>query len=98
MGTSRRAVRVFKVQDGEPMRSSLSLRLQDAIVGLAFAMASVGCATVEQPKAERYVAPPLEEHTGHLGKVSFANSCDAKVQMELQRAFAMLHSFWFSAG
>jgi tetratricopeptide (TPR) repeat protein len=80
------------------MRSSLSLRLQDAIVGLAFAMASVGCATVEQPKAERYVAPPPEEHTGHLGNVSFANSCDAKVQMELQQAFAMLHSFWFSAG
>jgi tetratricopeptide (TPR) repeat protein len=80
------------------MRSSLRLRLQEAIVGLAFVMALVGCATVEQPKAERYVAPPLEEHTGHLGKVSFANSCDAKVQMELQRAFAMLHSFWFSAG
>jgi len=80
------------------MRSSLSLRLQYAIVGLAFAMASVGCGTVEPHKAARDVAPPLEEHTGHLGKVSFANSCDAKVQMELQRAFAMLHSFWFSAG
>jgi len=52
-------VRVFNVQDGGTMKSTLSLRLQDAIVGLAFAIASVGCATVEQPKAERYVAPPL---------------------------------------
>ena len=40
----------------------------------------------------------VEEGTGQLGKVSFANSCDAKVQKELQRAVAMLHSFWFSAG
>ena len=37
-------------------------------------------------------------HDGHLGKVRFANSCDAKVQPELQRAVAMLHSFWYSAG
>ena len=36
--------------------------------------------------------------SGQLGTVSFANSCDAKVQKELQRAVAMLHSFWFSAG
>lgn len=35
---------------------------------------------------------------GQLGKVQFANSCDAKVQPELQRAVAMLHSFWWSAG
>ena len=37
-------------------------------------------------------------HEGHLGKVRFTNSCDAKVQPELQRAVAMLHSFWYSAG
>ena len=37
-----------------------------------------------------------EEH-GQLGKVSFATSCDAKVQPEFQRAVAMLHSFWFTA-
>jgi hypothetical protein len=30
--------------------------------------------------------------------VAFANSCDAKVQGELQRGVAMLHSFWFNAG
>ncbi|HET9977157.1 MAG TPA: hypothetical protein VFQ20_06965 [Burkholderiaceae bacterium] len=39
-----------------------------------------------------------EEGKGQLGKVNFANSCDAKVQKELQRAVAMLHSFWFTAG
>jgi tetratricopeptide (TPR) repeat protein len=32
-----------------------------------------------------------------LGKVQFANSCGPKVQAELQRAVAMLHSFWYSA-
>ena len=40
----------------------------------------------------------VEQVSGQLGKVNFANSCDAKVQNELQRGFAMLHSFWYSAG
>ncbi len=44
------------------------------------------------------LAHEVEEGKGRLGKVAFANSCDAKVQGELQRAVAMLHSFWFSAG
>jgi tetratricopeptide (TPR) repeat protein len=44
------------------------------------------------------VAHEVEQGKGQLGKVSFANSCDAKVQGELQRAMAMLHSFWFTAG
>ncbi len=43
-------------------------------------------------------AHETEEGKGQLGKVNFANSCDAKVQNELQRAVAMLHSFWFTAG
>src|SRR5690242_9214856 len=48
-------------------------------------------------------APPAgaheaEEGVGRLGTVDFANSCEPKVQKELQRAFAMLHSFWYSAG
>ena len=34
---------------------------------------------------------------GTLGKVNFANSCDAAIQEDLQRAVAMLHSFWFVA-
>ncbi|MBG9387454.1 hypothetical protein [Caenimonas aquaedulcis] len=44
------------------------------------------------------LAHEVEEGQGQLGKVNFANSCDAKVQKELQRAVAMLHSFWFNAG
>lgn len=43
-------------------------------------------------------AHETEEGKGQLGKVSFANSCEPKVQKELQRAVAMLHSFWFTAG
>ena len=43
-------------------------------------------------------AHDAEEGVGRLGKVDFANSCDAQVQKELQRAVAMLHSFWYSAG
>ena len=37
------------------------------------------------------------EGKGVLGKVSFANTCDAKVQAQLERGVAMLHSFWYSA-
>jgi len=44
------------------------------------------------------VAQHVHEEHGQLGKVAFANSCDAQVQPELQRAMAMLHSFWFTAG
>jgi len=43
-------------------------------------------------------AHEVEQASGQLGNVAFANSCDAKVQNELQRAVAMLHSFWYSAG
>jgi tetratricopeptide (TPR) repeat protein len=43
-------------------------------------------------------AHEVEGGNGLLGRVSFANSCNAQVQKELQRAVAMLHSFWFSAG
>ena len=38
-----------------------------------------------------------DEGKGQLGKVAFANSCDPKVQEQLLRGVAMLHSFWFSA-
>src|SRR5688572_13297959 len=33
-----------------------------------------------------------------LGKVSFPTSCEPKVQAQLERGVAMLHSFWFGAG
>ena len=38
--------------------------------------------------------PPKE--TGRLGKVTFENSCAPDVQAKLNRAVAMLHSFWYS--
>src|SRR6202453_423321 len=33
-----------------------------------------------------------------LGKVDFANSCAIAVQPQLQRAMALLHSFWWDQG
>ena len=43
-------------------------------------------------------AHDTDSQTGPLGKVSFATSCDPKVQASFERAVAMLHSFWYSAG
>src|SRR5437867_4258680 len=43
-------------------------------------------------------ADEADPQTGPLGKVSFATSCDPKVQPAFERAVAMLHSFWYSAG
>jgi tetratricopeptide (TPR) repeat protein len=60
---------------------------------LLAAAAALSCAMISAPQAHE-----VEEGQGQLGKVNFANSCDAKVQKELQRAVAMLHSFWFNAG
>ena len=39
-----------------------------------------------------------DSQAGPLGKVSFPTSCDPKVQPAFERAVAMLHSFWYSAG
>src|SRR5260221_8224251 len=33
-----------------------------------------------------------------LGKVNFPNSCSPKVQQQVARGVAMLHSFWWPAG
>jgi tetratricopeptide (TPR) repeat protein len=43
-------------------------------------------------------AHDTDSQTGPLGKVTFATSCDPKVQPAFERAVAMLHSFWYSAG
>lgn len=43
-------------------------------------------------------ADGADAQTGPLGKVSFPTSCDPKVQPAFERAVAMLHSFWYSAG
>lgn len=57
------------------------------------AAAAFSCVLVGTPMAHETV-----ENQGRLGLVTFANSCDAKVQKDLQRGVAMLHSFWFSEG
>ena len=44
------------------------------------------------------LAHEADSQTGPLGKVSFPTSCDPKVQPAFERAVAMLHSFWYSAG
>src|SRR5438477_3464357 len=43
-------------------------------------------------------AHDADSQSGPLGKVSFPTSCDPKVQPAFERAVAMLHSFWYSAG
>ena len=43
-------------------------------------------------------AHDTDSQSGSLGKVSFPTSCDPKVQAQFERAVAMLHSFWYSAG
>jgi hypothetical protein len=43
------------------------------------------------------VVPARAQHTGHLGTVTFANSCGASVQPALARGVALLHSFEFGA-
>ena len=45
-------------------------------------------------------APALaQQHGGHekLGQVNFANTCSPAVQADLNRAVALLHSFWWGA-
>lgn len=44
------------------------------------------------------VAHDKDEGKGHLGKVDFQNTCDAKVKDQFSRGVAMLHSFWYSEG
>ncbi len=57
-------------------------------IPLIFALALHGTAQAHDGDAQ----------TGTLGKVSFPSSCDPKVQAAFERAVAMLHSFWYSAG
>jgi Tetratricopeptide repeat len=40
-------------------------------------------------------SPRIPSQTAHLGKVRFANSCSSEVQVELNSAVAMLHSFQY---
>ena len=43
-------------------------------------------------------AHDTDSQSGPLGTVTFPPSCDPKVQASFERAVAMLHSFWYSAG
>jgi tetratricopeptide (TPR) repeat protein len=43
-------------------------------------------------------AVPSAAQEDKLGRVTFPTSCDPKVQAQFERAVAMLHSFWYSAG
>ena len=43
-------------------------------------------------------AHDTDSQSGPLGKVVFPTSCSPKVQRQFERAVAMLHSFWYSAG
>lgn len=59
------------------MRPELNLKLQFASAGLALALVSGGCAALMEPKAERYVAPPVgatwvtaRSDTGSYGSTS----------------------------
>jgi tetratricopeptide (TPR) repeat protein len=64
------------------------MRLRLFHLSLFFALAMYGVAQ----------ANDTDSQTGPLGKVSFPTSCDPKVQPAFERAVAMLHSFWYSAG
>ena len=44
------------------------------------------------------LAHETDSQSSVLGKVTFPTSCDPKVQPSFERAVAMLHSFWYSAG
>jgi len=43
-------------------------------------------------------AHDTDSQSAPLSKVSFPTGCDPKVQPAFERAVAMLHSFWYSAG
>jgi hypothetical protein len=72
--------------------------MRSTLLAIAAASALVLAAPVRGDEVGEHTGHEVGEHTGHLGEVNFANSCDAKVQNELQRGVAMLHSFWYTAG
>ena len=64
------------------------MKLRPFHLSFLFALAVPGLAQADETASQ----------TGPLGKVSFPTSCDPKVQPAFERAVAMLHSFWYSAG
>src|SRR5271167_3218132 len=55
-------------------------------------------ATAAPTPAPAPAAAAVQRTAAALGHVSFPTSCDPKVQADFERAVAMLHSFWYSAG
>jgi tetratricopeptide (TPR) repeat protein len=64
------------------------MKLRLSHLAFLFALAAPGLAQADDTASQ----------SGPLGKVSFPTSCDPKVQPAFERAVAMLHSFWYSAG
>jgi tetratricopeptide (TPR) repeat protein len=76
------------------------IHLAAPLLALSLAAASAACIQITPPGGT--------EHGSHvhttgkapeqLGRVSFANSCAPAVQATLERAVALLHSFWWREG
>ncbi|MDB5925955.1 MAG: uncharacterized protein JWN13_4891, partial [Betaproteobacteria bacterium] len=66
--------------------------------GLGLALSSPLAATGGQSHDAHDHAAPGGRPPEQLGKVSFPTSCDPKVQAQLERGVALLHSFWFGEG
>src|SRR5271170_3126169 len=88
------------------MRAITKTRLALGLMGLIAAVglsaepsaAAPPAPEVSVPAAAAASAAAAPRPAAALGHVAFANSCDAKVQAQFERAVAMLHSFWYSAG
>jgi tetratricopeptide (TPR) repeat protein len=71
------------------------MNTRQALVFSAFVSGLAAQAVLAHDDASKQAAgrPPEQ-----LGKVSFPTSCDPKVQAQLERGVALLHSFWFPEG
>ena len=58
---------------------------------------AAGCTAGQAPVAQQAPAAPdhQHEHAEELGQVSFPVACNAEAQALMNRAVAMLHSYWF---
>src|SRR5436305_15312984 len=56
----------------------------------ALAVSAVALALAASP-----VDAEIRQQDENLGKLSFATSCDPKVQADFERGVAMIHSYWF---
>jgi tetratricopeptide (TPR) repeat protein len=69
-------------------------RVMYALLIRAFLVCSLPLVTAAPSFGEDHAG----KHAEQLGKVSFANSCDAAVQPSFERGIALLHSFWWQEG